>query len=385
MPWAEVSVMDQRREFIGLAMQEGANRRELCDRFGISRDIGYKWLGRWLAGDRELADRSRRPHTSPGRSDAEIEAQVLAVRDAHPAWGARKIVRCLEREGHDAPAPSTVHAILVRHGRVNPPAGTPGKAYQRFEKEAPNQLWQMDFKGRVKLVNGAYCHPLTMVDDHSRYALCIAACADEQRNTVQRQLETTLRRYGLPDAMFVDNGSPWGDTSGTRWTRLGVWLLKLGIHVLHSRPYHPQSRGKNERFHRTLNDEVFALQRFRGLAEVQRAFDRWRVTYNLERPHHSLGQEVPANRYRPSPRPMPDRLPQVEYASHETVRTVPLTKSYISFKGRLWKLPQAFRGERVAIRPLNRDGQWGIFFAAHQVATIDLTNPQGVSDVSEQV
>lgn len=385
MPWREVSVMDERREFVGLARQEGANRRELCRRFGISPDIGYKWLGRWLAGDEELTDRSRRPHVSPARSDAEAEARVLRVRDAHPAWGARKIVRCLEREGFDPPAASTVHAILVRHGRVAVPAGTPGQAYQRFEKEAPNRLWQMDFKGWVALANGTRCHPLTMVDDHSRYALCLAACGNEQSATVQGHLETTFRRYGLPDAMFVDNGTPWGDASGARWTRLGVWLLKLGVELLHSRPYHPQSRGKNERFHRTLNAEVFALRRLRDLVEAQRAFDQWRSVYNLERPHQALGQEVPASRYRPSSRAMPDRLAQAEYDEHEIVRSVPASKDYIRFRGRLWKVPHAFRGERLAIRPLNTEGHYGVFFAAHQIADIDLTKPKSVSDVSEQV
>jgi transposase InsO family protein len=366
-------------------MQEGTNRRELCRRFGISPDVGYKWLDRWATGDRELADRSRRPHASPARSDAAIEARVLAVRDAHPAWGARKIVRCLERAAIEPPAASTVHAILARHQRIAPPTGTAGQPYQRFEKEAPNLLWQMDFKGRMPLANGMACHPLTMVDDHSRYALCLEACANEQSGTVQGQLDTTLRRYGLPDAIFVDNGSPWGDASGQRWTRLGVWLLKLGIDVIHSRPYHPQSRGKNERFHRTLKAEVFALRRFRDLAEVQRAFDAWRTVYNLERPHQALGQEVPASRYRPSTRSMPAYLAQLEYDENAIVRTVGTTKAYVSFKGRLWKVPQAFRGERLAIRPQAADGHYGIFFGAHRIADIDLTKPQSVSDVSEQV
>ena len=85
MPWREVSGMDQRREFASLAMQEGANRRELCRRFGISPDVGYKWIARLQAGDAELADRSRRPHGSPKRSEVALEAKVLAVRDAHPA------------------------------------------------------------------------------------------------------------------------------------------------------------------------------------------------------------------------------------------------------------------------------------------------------------
>ena len=385
MPWREVSVMSARREFVRLAMQEGANRRELCRRFGISADIGYKWLGRWLSGEQDLTDRSRRPRASPARSNDEAQARVLKVRDAHPAWGARKIARCLEREGFDPPAASTVHAILVRHGRIAAPSGTGGQAYQRFEKEAPNHLWQMDFKGWVTLVNGMRCHPLTMVDDHSRYALCLAACANQQSATVQDRLEATFRRYGLPNAVFVDNGAPWGDASGERWTRLGVWLLKLGVGVIHSRPYHPQSRGKNERFHRTLKAEVFAFRRLRDLAETQAAFDQWRGVYNLERPHEALGQEVPASRYRASTRSMPAQLPSVAYDAHEIVRTVGTTKAYISFKGRLWKVPQAFYGERLAIRPLNTDGHFGVFFAAHQIADIDLTKPKSVSDVSEQV
>lgn len=385
MPWREVSVMQQRHEFVRLAMQEGANRRELCRRFGISPDVGYKWIGRWLSGEEDLADRSRRPRNSPARSDAESEERVLGVRDAHPAWGPRKIVRCLEREGFAAPAASTVHAILKRHGRVVPPAGTPGQAWQRFEKEAPNQLLQMDFKGWIKLANGMPCHPLTVVDDHSRYALCLSACANEQSTTVQEQLQATFRRYGLPDTMFVDNGTPWGDASGAKWTRLGVWLLKLGVGLLHSRPYHPQSRGKNERFHRTLKAELLALRRFRDLAETQAAFDEWREVYNAERPHEALAQEVPASRYRPSPRSMPGRLPQVDYDDGEIVRAVPASKDYIRFKGRLWKVPGAFRGERLAIRPLDADGCFGVFFAAHRIATIDLTEPESVSDVSEQV
>lgn len=197
MPWHEVSAMDQRREFVRLATQEGVNRRELCRRFGISPAVGYKWLGRWVGGDRDLADRSRCPHTSPNRCAAATEGFVLSVRDAHPAWGARKIARCLEREGHAVPAMSTIHQILRRHGRVSETTGGACRDYQRFEKAAPNQLWQMDFKGWKRLPDGR-CHPLTVVDDHSRYAVCLEACADQQGETVRQRLTTTFRRYGLP-------------------------------------------------------------------------------------------------------------------------------------------------------------------------------------------
>jgi transposase InsO family protein len=383
MPWPEVSIMQQRREFVELANREGANRRELCRRFGVHPTTGYKWLDRWMA-EGELADRSRRPHTSPRQTDGAIEERILAIRDAHPAWGARKIAHCLERDGQAAPAPSTVHEVLRRNGRIVAPLGG-AAAQQRFEKAAPNLLWQMDFKGWVRLADGSRCHPLTVLDDHSRYDVCLEACADERGSTVQHRLELVFQRYGLPDAFFVDNGGPWGDSSGQRWTQLNVWLLKLGVNVLHSRPYHPQSRGKNERFHRTLKAEVFAFRRFRNLAEVQRAFDAWRMSYNLERPHQALNQQVPASRYRPSTRAMPKRLSEVDYDEGEIVRTVARTKDYVSFKGRAWKVPGAFRGERVAIRPLSTDGTYGIFFAAHQIGTIDLTVPKSVGDVSEQV
>ena len=385
MPWREVSVMDERREFVRLAMKEGANRRELCRRFGISADVGYKWLARWRAGDVELEDRSRRPHASPRRSSDELEAAVLAAREAHPVWGARKIERWLAGRGVATPAASTVHEILRRHGRIDPLSPSSDRARLRFEKEAPNQLWQMDFKGWMTLVGRERCHPLTIVDDHSRFVPCLRACADQQSQTVQGHLETTFDRYGLPEAIFVDNGSPWGDSSGERWTKLGVWLLKLGVDLIYSRPYHPQSRGKNERFHRTLKAEVFALRSFHSFKEVQHAFDAWREVYNFERPHEALGQQPPATRYRPSPRRRPKQLPTVEYDTGETLRTVSSTKAYVSFKGRLWKVPQAFRGERVAVRKLDADGRYGVFFASRKIANIDLTSPQPVSDVSEQV
>lgn len=376
--------MDERREFVRLALQEGANRRELCRRFGVSAAAGYKWLARWQSGDVDLVDRSRRPHHSPRRLSAGFEAAVLTVRDAHPAWGARKIRSYLERQGTAVPAASTVHQILQRHGRIAPDAGG-GTARQRFEKEAPNLLWQMDFKGWVTLADQTRCHPLTVIDDHSRFAVCLSACADQKGSTVRDRLERTFRVHGLPDAFFVDNGTPWGEPSGERWTRLQVWLLKLGIGLIHSRPYHPQSRGKNERFHRTLAAEVFAFRLLRDLRQTQSAFDRWRDLYNFDRPHEALGQDVPASRYRQSLRTFPARLPEPSYEEGEIVRRVPTTKAYIRFKGQLWKVPQAFRGETVAIRPRNHDGRYEICFASLPIATIDLTTPKPVSHVSEQV
>ncbi len=379
MPWQEVSMMDRRREFVMFASREGTNVSALCRRYGISRQTGYKWLGRSACGEADFSDRPRRPLTHPKRTPAALEGMVLAVRDAHPAWGARKIAWRLARDGVRPPAVSTVHAILTRHGRIEV-RPSPQRPLRRFEKAAPNLLWQMDFKGRTRIARGeareeaggTWCHPLTVLDDHSRYALCLEACANERTLTVKPLLEKTFRRYGLPGALYLDNGPPWGSGVPGRWTPLGVWLLKLGIRVIHARPYHPQGRGKNERFHRTLKAEVFALNCFGDLAQVQESFDEWRMVYNLDRPHEGLAMAVPASRYRPSPRAMPEVLAQVEYGPADTVRKVDPTKAYVSFRGRSWKVPRAFRGERVAIRPRSTDGHYGIFFGANRIATIDL-------------
>jgi Homeodomain-like domain len=150
MPWQEASAMSLRREFVQQASREGANVRELCRRYGISPPTAYKWLARAAAGETELGDRSRRPQSSPRRTPPEREALVVALRDAHPAWGARKLYHRLRRLGHlDVPAPATIQAILTRHGRLDPAHTRHPHAWQRFERPAPNALWQMDFKGHV--------------------------------------------------------------------------------------------------------------------------------------------------------------------------------------------------------------------------------------------
>jgi len=373
MPWREVSLMDQRREFVRLFQQLDVNRRELCRRFGISPKTAYKWLARAGVESKDWAqDRSRRPRKSPARSTAKLETAVLEIRDAHPVWGARKIRRCLQDEHKRIPAASTVHAILARHDRIPPPSQPP--QYTRFEHPAPNDVWQMDFKGRFPLGDRQMCHPLTMVDDHSRYALCLQACSNEQAETVQQHLERTFHRYGLPGAFLVDNGVPWGTCSPVRWTRLRVWLLKLGVEVIYARPHHPQTKGKNERFHRTLKAEVLSMRTFKTSRELQTAFDRWRHVYNNERPHQSLGQNVPASRYRPSHRSLPSKLREPEYEEGAILRKAGSVKANICFGNRRWHMPDAFRGELLAVKPLDADGKFAVFFGAYQIACIDIRN-----------
>ena len=372
MPWKEVSKMSQRREFVTLAQAEGTNRRALCRHFSISPTTGYKWLLRFRERSEEgLVDLPRRPRYSPFRTPAEIEQAVLAAREAHPAWGARKLRAWLLGKGHEwMPSPSTITAILKRHGRIDPAEGPKHRAWQRFERQAPNELWQMDFKGHFPLNKGR-CHPLTVLDDHSRFALGLDACGDEQGETVRGRLTSIFRRYGLPDRMIMDNGSPWGFDHDHPYTPLTVWLLRLGIGVSHGRPYHPQTQGKDERFHRTMTAEVLQGRNFTDLAYCQKVFDHWRDVYNLERPHEALGLLTPASKYEVSHRPFPDILPPLEYGPGDLVRRVQ-DKGRISVFGRIFKIGKAFRGMTVALRPTTTDGVWDVFFSIHAITQLDL-------------
>src|SRR5580698_4132154 len=243
MPWQECDVVSMREEFCRLASSPDSKVAVLCRRFGISRKTGYKWLGR--------------------------------VRLGEP---------CVDR--------------LRRHGRIEQEESLRRAPVQRFEREAPNELWQMDFKGDFRMVDGRRCHPLTITDDHSRYSLGLRACLNQRSETVRESLQGVFRRYGLPWSMLMDNGTPWAVTHRRGgYTKLSVWLLRHNIRVIHGRPYHPETQGKEERFHRTLQAEVLRGRAFANSGEVQREFDRWRQTYNHERPHEALGLRVPGSRY----------------------------------------------------------------------------------------
>jgi len=371
MPWMARTTMSAKREFVILASQPGANIRALCRSFGVSPTTAYELLGRYKTrGDNGLRERSRRPLSSPSRTEQKLVRTILEIRD-ETHWGARKIARRMRNLGlSDVPHPSTIHSVLQRHGRIDAAASEQHQRWNRFEHDLPNDLWQMDFKGWFKVGCGL-CHPLTIVDDHSRFSVCLQACSDQAAQTVEQRLQDVFERYGLPWRMTMDNGSPWGDDGTRRLTRTTAFLVRLGIRVSHSRPYHPQTQGKDERFHRTLDQELLNWTTFRDLVEAQRAFDRWRDRYNLDRPHEALQMEAPATRYQPSPRRMPAVLPPIEYEPAVEVRKVD-AYGYIGFHGRKVRVGRGCSGYPVAIRPTVTDGLFEVFFCHHRVVQINL-------------
>lgn len=398
MSWKEVSAMSLREEFVALASVEGAVMSELCLRFEVSRKTGYKWLKRFQEkGVEGLQDRSRRPDLSPSRTGDEMEQRIVDLRTQHPHWGGRKLRALLLPPSIDEvtkmavpqrpkaggiliPSASTITAILRRHELLNEAdgAGQP-RAFQRFEREAPNELWQMDFKGHFAMNNGKRCHALTVLDDHSRFALCLEACGDECTETVQGVLTKVFKTYGIPRSMLMDNGSPWGDEGGQPWTRFTAWLARLEIGVSHGRPRHPQTQGKVERWHKTLNVELLRENLYADLSECAAAFEPWRMKYNTQRPHEALGMLVPAARYRLSERAFPKELPPIEYAPDMQIRKVQC-KGVVCFEGRVVRVGKAFIGDPIGLRATTKDGVYAIHYCTQLVGEVDLQkHPKGKS------
>ena len=371
MPWKEVSSMSLRLEFVMLAQQDNANIRALCRRFGISAPTAYKWMERHrTGGDEGLADRSRRPQSSPLRTSDAMEHAIVKLRSQHP-WGGRKIRQRLHNLGYrNIPSPSTITAICRRKGFLPEDPRRSQRDYQRFEAPAPNLLWQMDFMGDFALRKGR-CFTLTVLDDHSRFSLGLAACADQQHDTVKTHLTTLFRRYGLPQRFLTDNGGPWGSCGNDGYTKLEVWFFRLGIDVSHSRVCHPQTLGKDERLHRTLQTELISRRSFENLQHCQYHYDRWRTVYNCERPHEALQMDVPASRYQASHREFPETLPSIEYGVNDLVRKVD-PKGTICFHNRSFKIGRGFSGHRVALRPTTTDGLYDVFFCHQLIDHVDL-------------
>ncbi|RAU44221.1 IS481 family transposase, partial [Pseudomonas sp. RIT412] len=372
MSWNARDAMSLKEEFVALALQPDANRRELCRRFKISPQTGYKWLRRFeKLGLSGLSEQSRRPLSNPRKSTPALEEKVITLRKQHPRWGGRKISHVLD----EAVAPSTVTEILHRHDLILPEDSTASKPWHRFEHAAPNDLWQMDFKGFFQTSQGA-CFPLTMLDDHSRFNLIIQACANQRGVLVREHMTEVFRRYGLPAQINTDNGAPWGSPNNPgQLTPLTLWLVRLGIKITFSRPRHPQTNGKNERFHRSLKAEVLSGRSFKNLTEAQAAFDEWRDIYNHRRPHEALSYQVPMDRYQSSPRPYTQPLEEFQYSPSDFLAKV--NDRRFRFKNQYFRVARALSGYVIAVRPsTEREDLFDVYFCGHWLRKIDLRNPQ---------
>jgi len=351
MPWLETDVRDQRIQFVMTVRRGEVTVTEACRAFGISRKTGYKWLGREAAAGSVavLMDRSRRPCRSPRRTAAAITQRIGVLR-SEVGWGGAKLAVLLAAEGVHI-TPRTIDRIIRREGWTRSDAA-PAPAPRRFSRAVPNDLWQMDAKGAYPAgVSGGRCHPLSILDDHSRFVVGLEALPALRTDLVRAALTRSFERYGVPTALLMDHGAPWWSTSGPAGlTTLGVFLLKQGIRLIFGAVRHPQTQGKVERFHRTLGERL----RWTGVPTTLRGFDRaFRAfvdEYNHVRPHAALQLEPPAlhfhassRRFQPHPRPW-------DYPPGLVIRRVaPIGQ--IHYEGRLYFVSEALKGDDVACVP----------------------------------
>jgi putative transposase len=374
MPWMETAPVDQRRDFVKAYRTRSWTMSELCDRFSVSRKTGYKWLRRAeREGWRGLEDRSRRPLSSPFQTSAAVEAAIVAVKRAHEGWGPRKILDYLERREPRLPLPavSTASRLLDRHGLVK--RGWRRRRWRhpsgpRVRPVAANEVMTADFKGQFRTGDGVYCYPLTIADEYSRYLLCCKALSSVRTEEARPAFERLLRSVGLPKAIRTDNGAPFSATGLHGLCALSVWWIRLGIQHQRIRPGKPQDNPCHERMHRTLKRATARPPAANARAQ-QRRFDTFRLEYNEERPHESLGGETPATHWRPSPRPYPARLPEPQYAGHLEKRLVSNAGCF-RFKKQVIFISQALAQEWIGLEEVE-DGIWSVYFYDVLLARLD--------------
>lgn len=364
MSWETKTVMEQREAFVEAAERGEESFAALCRRYQISRKTGYKWLKRAQAGQ-QLTDQSRRPNRQPSKTPDDVEAQILAMREAHPTWGGRTIKAALEQVGfEDIPSARTCCAILKRNGCIDPEEARKHRPFQRFEREKCNQLWQTDFKGDFLLGDGTRCYPLTILDDHSRFNIRIEPKSDTKE--VKESFIQTFKEFGLPDAVLSDNGPQFSGFRGG-YTQFERFLMDLDVAPIHGRIMHPQTQGKIERFHRTLKAE--ALRDIPDtMEEMNRQFQEWRWFYNELRPHSALGMKPPATVYRPSQRKYEEPKP-FEY--NQEARLVKINNwGYLRFGPVQVYLSETMADTYVEIRPAEND-TFSVIYRNYKIATVD--------------
>jgi transposase InsO family protein len=374
MPWQEVSPVELRFEFNQAYARGLSSMTELCDQYGISRKTGYKWVERFEAEGRAgLADRSRRPHTSPRATDPTIVERLCDARRRHPTWSARKLLAVLQRHDADGPWPSRSTGCdllkargLVRARRRQDRSRAPAAPLAPITQ--PNDVWTTDFKGEFRTGDGVYCYPLTLRDGFSRYVLRCDALLTKRSDVVRRRFERAFAEYGLPDRIRSDNGGPFAATGLTRLSHLSVWWIRLGIYPERIALGHPEQNGSHEQFHRVLKAETTRPPAATVAAQQQR-FRRFCAEYNDERPHEALRDDVPARCYQPSARALPRQLPPIEYPGHMEVRRVsPIGQ--VSWRGRALYLTEVLGGQPVAFEEVD-DGIWLLHFATVRLARFD--------------
>jgi len=374
MPWKEKTVEENRAEFVRQVKAKEGSMSALCREYGISRVTGYKWLKRSEKGE-SMSDQSRAPFNTPARIAAEVEERIVGMRTAEPALGAKKIRKMMQNDGQtDLPAISTINAVLKRNGLITKQASEAAEHYTRFQKDEPNEMWQADFKGNFLMGNGKRCHPLSIIDDCSRFCVCADAKGNEQLLSTKESFVNTFREFGLPKSILCDNGTPWGSSQSTSITRFEVWLMELGVLTLHIRNHYPQCQGKVERFNGSYKRERLNFYVPHDMEDAQRCREEYKNFYNNIRPHEGIDMDTPAQRYSRSEREFTEAVTPWEYESGGVLRKVK-SSGYFSFEGQGYYLSEGLGNKEVMLFPCEgKDGWFDVVFREFTVAKLSLSD-----------
>jgi transposase InsO family protein len=351
MPWKETSVLNERVRFVTLVTTGNRSFSSICEELGISRTCGYRWMARYRAANSftALVDQSRAPLSSPNKTPEQIESRVIALRQQY-GWGAKKLFILLAQEGIDLSI-ATINRILQRKGLMRR-EDSHQPALRRFERPEPNELWQIDYKGRLHASDG-YCYPFSILDDYSRFSVGLYPLRAPDASGTYACLVDAMKKYGTPKAMLMDHGTPWWNaqaSDGLGW--LSIQLIKQDIDLYFSGFRHPQTQGKVEAFHRTLSRDLNHHGHPDSLEQITEHLERFRSEYNQVRPHEGIGMVVPAQRYQPSPRPYADQPPEWQYDDGLYVTTLN-SEGSITYGGRRYFVSKPLANERVAAQLVN--------------------------------
>jgi transposase InsO family protein len=366
MPWKETTTMEEKVEFICEWLSENYAISELCRFFEISRPTAYRLIQRYEQyGIKGLIEQSKAPINHPNRTDPGVEKGILLLKEKHKRWGAKKLRRLLFNEFTEVEIPSvvTVHNILLRHGLVCPQKRIRRvkPLYPIFDPQECNEVWSADYKGKFKMGNMKYCHPLTIADSRSRFLFTAKAHLHEDFKSAKLEFTRVFRKYGMPRQIHTDNGNPFGSVSSIqRFTRLSYWFIDLGILPVFSDPAHPEQNGRHERMHRDLKAACATPSGF-DIKTQQQKLNSFLREYNYVRPHEALGMETPASMHRFSERPFPEYIKEWVYAPHMKVMNVTQNGS-VRWKSYYWVyLTRCLIGKRVGAEEIG-NGIWKVFY-----------------------
>lgn len=328
MCWKLTCPMDEKMNFIKAWKSQQYTVSALCRAHGISRTTGHRLIKRFNElGEAAFEVKSKRPRNSPNKTPEKIEKAIVKLRNKYKLWGARKLVVLLQDQFDEASIPSetTVYAILNRNGLIKKQRKRPHrieKLNPYFDPKKPNEIWSADYKGKFRLGNRRYCHPLTISDKKSRFVFTAKGHYNTNYEAVKQEYIRVFKEFGKPKFIHTDNGVPFGAMRAVnRFSKLSYWLIDHGVYPLFSDPASPQQNGRHERMHRDLKD-FCTKPPMNTLTKQQELMDAFVKQFNEVRPHEALNMKTPASQHTYSKRTFNDKVKHFDYDYGFMVRKV---------------------------------------------------------------